>query len=214
MFNTKCLALAAALLLSACASAPSASSVEVMPTATWGGTPLTDELRTQAKIPARAHTPTRVTLHHAGVPFAPGQDAAAYLRRLQTWSRGVRGWVDIPYHYVIDLEGQVYEARDVMLAGDTNTGYDTSGHALVMLLGNLEDVPPTTAQVDTAARLSAQIIRRFKMLPPGSSALTQDVLASHKDVSAGTSCPGKHFYALLESGEFQKRVQGALAASN
>jgi N-acetylmuramoyl-L-alanine amidase len=169
----------------------------------WQSVPLSPELRARAK----PHLPKRVTLHHGGVAFPPGTDAVAYLQRLQAWSRGVRGWADIPYHYVIDLDGKVYAARDVLLAGDTNTGYVTSGHALVMLLGNLSEVQPTAAQVESAVRLTAHLIQRFDM--PISR--LREVIAGHKDVSAGTECPGTHFHALIASGEIAKRVGAQLS---
>jgi hypothetical protein len=193
-------------VLSGCAGWPgqpvstssAAAEVPIISVAQWGGTPASTELRAKAT----PHQPTRVTLHHAGVPFGRDKDPVQHLRNLQKWSRDVRQWADIPYHYIIDLDGKVFEARDVLLAGDTNTGYDTRGHALVMLLGNFEEAQPTPAQVETAVKLSAQLIRRFQMKP--------ELLASHRDVSAGTSCPGENFYALLKSGEFQRRVASAL----
>jgi hypothetical protein len=44
---------------------------------------------------------------------------------LQDWSRNTRKWLDIPYHYIIDLDDRIYEGRD------TNTEYDSAGQALI-----------------------------------------------------------------------------------
>jgi hypothetical protein len=153
---------------------------------------------------AKAHVPTRLTIHHAGVPFGRDKDPVAHLINLQKWSRGTRGWADIPYHLVIDLDGKVYQARDLMLAGDTNTNYDPSGHALVMLLGNFEEAEPTPAQIDALVKSMAHLSKRFN--------IPAQTLASHKDHAAGTSCPGKHLYAYLQSGELLKRLNAELAS--
>ena len=76
----------------------------IVSVAQWGGTPADpSQARTQAI--------THITLHHQGEPFPQGKDPIAYLRNLQTWSRATKHWLDIPYHYIIDLDGRVYEGR-------------------------------------------------------------------------------------------------------
>lgn len=88
-----------ALALAGCALKPAVPDVPVVMAGDWGGT-AADPTR------ARRHTITHITLHHQGEPFKPGADPRQYLRNLQTWSRNSKGWLDIPYHYIIDLEGR------------------------------------------------------------------------------------------------------------
>ncbi|MCY7389041.1 MAG: N-acetylmuramoyl-L-alanine amidase, partial [Burkholderiales bacterium] len=112
---------------------PPAVEPAIISVAQWGGTPADAAL-------ARLHKIDRITLHHQGLAFPRGKDPQQYLRDLQSWSRKTRGWIDVPYHYVIDLDGRMYEGRDIRFAGDTNTSYDPSGHALIEVVGNFEDV--------------------------------------------------------------------------
>ena len=144
----------------------------------------------------------RVTLHHQGETWKDGADVAKYLQRLQQWSRLTKRWADIPYHYVIAPDGQIYAARDIALSGDTNTEYDPAGHALVMLMGNFEDVQPSTAQLDATVQLVAWLTQHYQ--------LDASAIASHRDFSSQTVCPGKNLYALLESGWLRQAVSATL----
>ncbi|HEY8877769.1 MAG TPA: peptidoglycan recognition family protein [Roseateles sp.] len=183
------IAFAALLLaLAGCASAPQAP--RIISVDAWGGSPPTASEEPQ-------HI-SRITLHHQGEIWKDGTDPEAYLRRLQQWSRLTKHWADIPYHYVIDPDGRIYAARPLSQAGDTNTEYDPRGHALLMLVGNFEEQQPTAAQLDAAVELTAWLAREHH--------LGLDAIASHKDYSKQTVCPGKNLYAYLESGWFKAEV--------
>lgn len=156
----------------------------------WGGTRVNVG-------PTRKHEIKHITLHHGGVDFLQGADAPHYLRNLQKWSRNTRGWPDIPYHYLIDPDGKIYEGRDITLAGDTNTEYDPVGHALVVLLGDFDKIEPNTAQLNATVEVMAMLAQRFKVSPT--------TIQSHRDY-AKTSCPGKYLYPYIENGELARRV--------
>ncbi|MEW6763785.1 MAG: peptidoglycan recognition family protein [Pseudomonadota bacterium] len=174
------------------------NSVEraIVPVSAWGGTPA-DASK------ARRHTITRITLHHQGEPFKPGTDPQAYLRRLQAWSRTSKGWLDIPYHYVIDLDGRMYEARQIDYAGDTNTDYDPSGHALIEVVGNFEEVEPNQAQLDAVVELMAMLAAKYKV--------SLDDIRSHRDHSDKTVCPGANLYRYVKQDYFRHKVALRLA---
>jgi hypothetical protein len=193
-------ALAFALLLftSAHAASQTLADVEhsIVPVAAWGGTPAD---------PALAHrqTITHITLHHQGEPFKPGTDPQQYLRNLQTWSRGTKHWLDIPYHYIIDLDGKIYEGRKIDYAGDTNTEYDPTGHALIEVVGNFEEVEPNQQQLDAVVRLMALLAKKYDV--------TLDHIASHRDFSTQTVCPGANLYRYVQDGYFRHKVALRLA---
>ena len=157
----------------------------------WGGTPAIDSL-------ARKHTITHITLHHQGELFPKGKDPIQYLRNLQTWSRNSKKWIDIPYHYIIDLDGIVYEGRDINYAGDTNTEYDPSGHALIEVVGNFEIVEPNEAQLDAVVRTMTWLAVKYNV--------PVDSIRSHRDYSQQTVCPGKNLYRYIENGHFKEKV--------
>jgi hypothetical protein len=193
-------ALAFSLLLFASAHAASETLADVeqsiVPVAAWGGTPAD---------PAQAHrqTITHITLHHQGEPFKPGTDPQQYLRNLQKWSRGTKHWLDIPYHYIIDLDGKIYEGRKIDYAGDTNTEYDPTGHALIEVVGNFEEVEPNQQQLDAVVRLMAMLAHKY--------GVTLDHIASHRDFSAQTVCPGANLYRYVQDGYFRHKVALRLA---
>lgn len=120
-----------------------------------------------------------------------GADVAAYLRRLQQWSRRERAWVDVPYHYVIAPDGVVYEGRSLEWAGDSNTAYDTAGQVQVMLMGNFEEQQPTSAQLRAAAQLLAQLMMRHSLGP--------ERIVAHRHHTSQTVCPGAKLMAMFEA---------------
>lgn len=183
-------AVALALALAGCAGVASLPAPAIVSVDAWGGTP--------GAAPVFPQQITHITLHHQGERWQDGADVPAYLRRLQQWSRNTRRWADIPYHYVIGPDGQIYAARPLAQPGDTNTEYNPRGHALVMLLGNFELQQPTPAQLDAAVKLTAWLAREHR--------LGVDAIATHRDFSTQTVCPGQHLYAHLASGEFQAAV--------
>jgi hypothetical protein len=158
---------------------------------TWGGTPAMDSL-------AHKHSITHITLHHQGEPFPKGKDPVQYLRNLQTWSRNSKHWIDIPYHYIIDLDGKIYEGRDINYAGDTNTEYDPTGHALIEVVGNFEEVEPNEAQLDAVVNLMSFLAVKYRV--------PVDSIRTHKDYSQQTVCPGKNLYHYIENGYFKENV--------
>ncbi len=167
-------------MLSACASwrGPTrAHAVHIHSVADWGGVAVAP--------PAVAQPLRRLTVHHQGELWKAGADVPAYLRRLQSWSQQARGWVDIPYHYIVAPDGQVYAARPVSIAGDTNTDYDPRGHLLVMLLGNFEEQEPTPEQWQSTVRLIAQLLDEHR--------INASTIGAHRHF-ASTACPGANFY--------------------
>ncbi len=162
----------------------------IITVAQWGGTPAADS--------SRVHEIKLITLHHGGEEFKEDKDFATYLVKLQNWSRAEKKWIDIPYHYLVDFEGKIYEGRDIRYAGDTNTAYDPTGHALVCLPGNYEIQEPNEKQLRAIIDMFLWLCWKYK-LPP-------EVIKGHKDVAEGTVCPGKNLSAFLENGFIKKEV--------
>jgi hypothetical protein len=155
----------------------------------WGGS---------AADSGRVHQVRLITLHHEGESFPPGKDNIEYLRTLQKWSRTQKHWIDIPYHYIIDLDGRVYEGRPIRFAGDTNTEYDPAGHALVCVVGNFEEVEPNEQQLHAVVNVFIWLCKKYGITP--------DKIRGHKDVAQGTVCPGKNLYRYLQDGYLRKEV--------
>jgi uncharacterized lipoprotein YddW (UPF0748 family) len=146
------------------------------------------------------HRITHVTLHHTGSaePLRPEDDPVQKLRGLQSWGASDRNWWDVPYHYLIDLDGNVYEGRDWRFAGETNTTYDPAGHFLISVIGNYERQQPTEAQIDAIVEMMAWAVDRF--------GLPLDRIGGHYDY-AETSCPGEHLRRYLEDGTLRREIE-------
>jgi hypothetical protein len=157
------------------------AGLHVVPATEWGGVEPTG---------GRPQTVTLLTVHHQGEYWPPDRDVPAYLRRLQRWSRETKGWVDVPYHFIIAPDGKIYAGRPVAIAGDTNTEYDPLGHLQVMLLGNFEEQIPTSRQFYSAVRLIAHLAK-VHGLPPSS-------IGAHLHRSKQTVCPGANLMSRFE----------------
>ena len=149
------------------------------------------------------HRITHVTLHHTGSaePLRPQDDPVAKLRGLQSWGASARNWWDVPYHYLLDLDGRIYEGRDWRFMGETNTAYDPGGHFLISVIGNYERQEPTAAQLESIADLMAWALREFD--------LPLDRIGGHYDYTT-TGCPGQHLRKYLEDGTLRRMVSARL----
>ena len=139
------------------------------------------------KVP---HNIQKITLHHTGSaePLSESDDPVSVLNNLFEWGASDRNWWDVPYHYLIDLNGTIYEGRDAAYAGDTNTMYDPRGHLLISLMGNYNLQEPNEKQIAAIATLMAYSIEKY--------GLAENDLYLHSDFT-DTSCPGKFLSPLL-----------------
>ena len=149
------------------------------------------------------HRITHVTLHHTGSaePLHPHDDPAAKLRGLQSWGAAQRNWWDVPYHFLLDLEGRIYEGRDWRYMGETNTTYDPGGHFLISVIGNYEKQEPTDAQITAIADLMAWAVAEFD--------LPLDRIGGHYNY-ASTGCPGRYLRRYLEDGTLRRMIEARL----
>lgn len=150
-----------------------------------------------------AHRITHVTLHHTGSaqPLLPEDDPVEKLRGLQSWGARDRNWWDVPYHFLLDLDGRIYEGRDFRFMGETNTTYDPTGHFLISVIGNYGRQEPTSAQLSAIADLMAWALDEFD--------LPLNRIGGHYNY-AETGCPGQHLRKYLEDGTIRRMVAARL----
>jgi len=152
----------------------------------------------------KSQVPVRITIHHEGEIFNPNKESAAqHIKKVQSWGMSeARSWSDIPYHFIIDFDGNIYEGRNVFTAGETATEYDPEGHLLITCLGNFEEQQVTEKQLNALIELTAYCCKKYEIDP--------STIKSHKDF-AKTLCPGKDLYRYIESGyllmEVEKRIR-------
>lgn len=156
----------------------------------WGSRPL--------PIPdSRRQTPSRITLHHAGVLWKADDDPLARIRGLQSWGQREKKWPDLPYHFLIAPDGRVFEGRDVRYEPESNTRYELAGNIGICLWGDFERQRVGARQLQATVKLVAWLCREHSIDPA--------TLRGHKDL-ADTDCPGKDFYRYLVDGDLNRWV--------
>ena len=156
--------------------------------------------------PYKQHKPVQITVHHEGTRLEVTDDAAKKIKNIQTWGMGPdRNWVDIPYHFLIAPNGTIYEGRDVNTVGETATEYDPAGHLVIVCLGNLEQQEVRPEQLKSLIQLIAHCSKKYS--------IPIETLATHRDHSTQTTCPGKNLYAYFQNGYIMEETKKLLATS-
>lgn len=168
--------------------------LEVIERDGWGARPAATEYV--------SHSIDRLTVHHTAVVLDSNREAVSRLRGHQAYHQE-QGWPDLAYHFAIDRQGNVYEARPYSAQGDTFTNYDPTGHFLPVLEGDYDQQVPADAQLDSLVLLLAWAAGEFAVDPA--------TIGGHRDYAA-TTCPGDNVYALLADGTVFGRVTDVLEA--
>lgn len=146
-----------------------------------------------AKAPrgeGKPHTIDRITIHHTGVAQKVGFPIEKKLQNLQTFSQSESklasgkmkpAWIDVPYHFYISVDGKIAEGRPITIASDTNTEYDPTNHATIVVEGNFETDRPTDEQLAALRAMTAWLSVEYQV--PASR------IKVHNDF-AKTACPG------------------------
>jgi len=165
-------------------------NLTIISRSTWGWQPLSETLP-QHKI-------DKITIHHGGEFFPEDKDMIQYLKNLQSWSRSEKKWIDIPYHFMIDFKGNIYETRPINYPGDTNTDYDVRGHALICVVGNYEVQKVNQDQLNALVNLVSFLKDKFKV--------SENDIKGHKDYTNQTVCPGEDLYKYISDGTIVRLV--------
>ena len=178
------------LIAAPVAFADAVSDLIDVPGTTWRQSqPITARMEKQG-----ANTPLRLTVHFTDEPKNFTKPLVAKLRVLFQYSLNViegtkkKLWGDIPYHYYIDANGKLGEARSPAYMPDSNTAYNRDGHITIVLEGNLKDGITGPQRKKLNALLQA-LQEKYK-IPTAR-------VGVHKDY-AETDCPGPVITKVLE----------------
>lgn len=155
----------------------------------------------------KRHIPKYITIHHTGTKQNLEKTAAEKLQALQKFSytEGIlwdgvtpkKPWPDVPYHFYIAADGTVAEGRELQYEGDSNTDYDLTGHALVVVEGNFQKEEVSDLQYENLEKVVMALVQKYK--------IPAEDISGHKD-QAGTTCPGEDLYQLIPW--LRKKVSG------
>jgi hypothetical protein len=159
--------------------------------------------------PTKYYPVSHLILHHT-VSSNSSSDWAATVRAIWQFHTFTRGWGDIGYNYLVDMNGVIYEGR---LGGDDVVGTHASGgnrgSMALALMGTftlpshpLPGITPPEPMLNAAANLFAWKAAQKKIdvysagrLPDLSWGLP--FLMGHRDVYGTTECPGEQAHLLL-----------------
>lgn len=115
-----------------------------------------------------------IVLHHSATP--PGRDVK--VDEIRAWHKA-KGWADIGYHDVIEIDGRIREGRDREQPGAHAQGHNA--HSLgICIVG--DGRKGFTAGQEQALRA---LLRHYRRMWPGIE------IAGHRDLKgAKTLCPG------------------------
>jgi hypothetical protein len=160
----------------------------VVSRAGWGARPTKCSSSNAAKA--------RVAVHYT---VTPSDKPAVRVRAIQAYHMDSKGWCDIGYHFLVGLDGSLYEGRPAHLLGAHVAGHNTGSLGLSFIgcfhssgCGDMGPVQPPTGMLDAGARLLAALAGEYAI------ALDAAHVKGHRDFSgADTDCPGDHLYARL-----------------
>jgi hypothetical protein len=193
-----------------------ASQPAIYSRAQWGAN---ESLRTGSCATPKYSSDIKVAfVHHtASANGYAAADVPVILRNLYAYDVTSAGYCDIPYNFLLDTYGRVWEGRaggidKAVLSGATG-GFNTDSMS-ASLIGNFDVVSPPGATIDALESLLAWKLGIFYANPLGSAQLTAkggsgttakyadgttvtfDVVSGHRDAGS-TACPGRYVYGLL-----------------
>lgn len=123
-----------------------------------------------------------ITVHHDGMEPFYATDQGSTAARLEAIRRAHRdrGWGDIGYHFAIDRNGRVWQARPLNWQG-AHVKDHNEGNIGVVNLGNFDRQSPSAPQIAALNRHVSMLMRQYKV------SLAR--LRTHQEW-APTACPG------------------------
>ncbi|MFW0786251.1 N-acetylmuramoyl-L-alanine amidase [Gordonia sp. CPCC 206044] len=183
----------------------------VVARAQWGA----DE-SIRCSSPAYSPTMRGAIVHHtAGSNDYTPQQSIEIVRGIYAYHARSLNWCDIGYNVLVDKYGQIFEGAfgglDRNVEG-THTGGFNKSTVGVSMIGNLDEVAPTTPMVSSVARFLRWRLGKAGVNPAGPAQLTAEpfsdskfpagavtslpAISGHRDYNS-TTCPGQHGYAAL-----------------
>lgn len=134
-----------------------------------------------------------ITVHHDGMDPFYGNDARSAAARLEAIRRAHRdkGWGDIGYHFAVDREGRVWEARSLTWQG-AHVKDRNEGNIGICTLGNFDRQSPTPAQTSALSAHVAWLMQRYRVAP-------KRVLTHQEWPGAQTACPGMNLEHYMQA---------------
>jgi N-acetylmuramoyl-L-alanine amidase len=116
----------------------------------------------------------RVIIHCTATP--EGRDVSP--QEIKDWHVKGNGWSDIGYHYVITLDGEVHEGRNIDRTGAHTKGANKNSIGVVYVGGVDEDMNALDTRTETQDTALVNLIQALLEMYPGSTVHGHNEFAS------------------------------------
>ena len=120
---------------------------------------------------------TKIIVHCADTPEGRDDKAAD----IRSWHKA-RGFNDIGYHYVVDLDGTIEPGRDVTIAGAHTTGHNADSIGVCYIGGADTDMKPKDTRTEEQKAALRLLLKYLVQKYPGAK------IYGHRDF-AQKACP-------------------------
>ena len=120
----------------------------------------------------------KIIIHCAATP--EGRDVK--METIKSWHVKGRGWSDIGYHYIIELDGAVKAGRPLHRSGAHTKGHNATSIGVCYVGGIDKDKKPKDTRTDAQRKAMDNLIDDLKMEHPTAS------VHGHNEFSA-KACP-------------------------
>jgi hypothetical protein len=157
--------------------------LKIIPRATWSS----ESIYPKRLVHAKGFD--RVTIHHSARLNGGETSKNSSIYELQTIQAGHlnRGYGDIGYHFVVDLEGRVWGGRSLVYEG-AHVLSENRANVGIMLLGNFEKERPSSSQLAATRELVLSACKNLN--------IKRGRVYGHRDLGA-SACPGRYLYGHL-----------------
>ncbi len=160
-------------------------SLGVVPREDWGAR--------RTRCTSRDAAKRRMAIHYT---VTPSSNPERQVRAIQAYHQR-RGWCDVGYHFLVGIDGTIYEGRPLHLLG-AHVGGNNTGNIGISFIGCFHPtsrcsswgpVRPPEVMLRSAARLISRLSDIYGISIDGSR------IKGHRDHrGASTNCPGDHLY--------------------
>ncbi|MEO1271181.1 MAG: N-acetylmuramoyl-L-alanine amidase [Myxococcota bacterium] len=143
-------------------------------------------------------TKDKIAIHHT---VSAANTDASQLRQVQNFHMSGRGWCDIGYHFLVTIDGQIWEGRPVQFLGSHVGGHNTNNIGVSFVgcfhptsaCANLQpDVPPEV-MIQNAGTFLALLVSEYGIT------VNAQTLKGHRDhEGSSTACPGDNLHDRLD----------------
>jgi N-acetylmuramoyl-L-alanine amidase len=119
----------------------------------------------------------KIIVHCSATP--EGRDVST--EEIRSWHLD-RGWSDIGYHFVVELDGTICDGRPIEIAGAHAQGHNKDSIGVCYVGGVDEDGEPKDTRTDEQKEALLELIKDLK------ETYTKAVVFGHRDFSS-KACP-------------------------